>query len=207
MNSILKVDPSTPLEQVCAFGCGIQTGFGTVLNTLLPNIQPRNFSHLPSINDLGLPVSSSLLNGTSKPHQPQTLAIFGLGAVGMGAVVAGHLAKDIIERVVVIDLVDTRLKMAQQAGATHLINASGKSPEQIVEEIKQASVDGRGATISFEATGVPAVLTNAINCLAPRGRCAMAGAAPAGHKIDCDVSTLLVSAQRELRCFDFSLGN
>jgi aryl-alcohol dehydrogenase len=191
MNSLLKVDPSTPLEQVCSFGCGIQTGFGTVLNTLLPSIQPRNFSHLPSINDLKLPISSPSL--AAKPQQPHTLAIFGLGAVGMGAVVAGHLAKDIIQHVVVIDLVESRLDMAKQAGATHFVNASGKTAEQVVEEVKKASVDGRGATISFEATGVPAVLTNALNCLAPRGRCAMAGAAPAGPKVDLEISELLVS--------------
>jgi aryl-alcohol dehydrogenase len=34
--NVTKVDPSVPLEIVAPFGCGIQTGAGTVLNALRP---------------------------------------------------------------------------------------------------------------------------------------------------------------------------
>lgn len=169
---------------------GIQSGFGTVLNTLLPLAVPRTFAHLPSINDFGIPVSTP---SAKAPQQPHTLTVFGLGAVGIGAIVAGHLSKTRIQRIVAVDLIESRLELARKAGATHVINAQGKTTEQIVEAVQAASVDGQGSTLCVEATGVPAVLHNAIMSLAPRGRCALVGAPPPGLNIDAEINHLLVS--------------
>jgi len=91
-----------------------------------------------------------------------TIAIFGVGGVGLSAVMAAHLVG--AERIVAIDLNRERLDLAREFGATDLVAAD---EGEVVERVR--AVTGRGVDFSFNTTTSPQVFTDAIACLAMRG--------------------------------------
>jgi Zn-dependent alcohol dehydrogenase len=83
----------------------------------------------------------------------QSVAIFGLGGVGLSALLGALLAG--AERVVVADVVAEKLALARELGATHAVMAGPSA----VEEIRQAT-DG-GADCAIETVGSEQVLAAA----------------------------------------------
>lgn len=80
---------------------------------------------------------------------------FGAGAVGLSAVMAARIAG--ATTIIAADVVPSRLEMAKELGATHVVNSKKQDP---VQTIKEAT--GGGADYSLEATGRPDVLRQAI---------------------------------------------
>src|SRR5580692_8499309 len=84
-----------------------------------------------------------VLNGQVKPGD--TVAIVGAGPVGMAALLTSQFYTP--AEILMIDLDDNRLRVAQSFGATTLINSGdGKA----VEKIKSLT-DGRGVDVAIEA--------------------------------------------------------
>jgi aryl-alcohol dehydrogenase len=176
---MIKVDDGLPLHLICAFGCGLMTGLGTVINKLLPP-KVKTFSHLPDYAELGLPPVQDLADDS-----PKTIAIFGIGAVGVGAIVGAKLAK--IKNIIAVDVIAEKKSIAIEAGATHFVNAR-VSTEELVKQIKEISYDGAGANMTVEASGSDVALSNAMACLAPLGKCAGVGAPAMGVTHSFDVN-------------------
>lgn len=179
-----KVDADLSLELVCAYSCGIMTGFGTVLNRLLPE-KERTFTHLPGYSEFDLSVKKAIPDNFAK-----TLVIFGLGAVGIGAIVGARLSK--IHNIIAVDINEAKANLAMEAGATHFLSG-GVSTEELVKQIKEISPDKAGANMTLEASGSKIALANAIACLAPRGKCAGVGAPAIGLTIDVDMNAMLAN--------------
>jgi len=91
-----------------------------------------------------------------------TLAIFGTGGVGLSAVMAARLVG--AARIIAIDVVPERLSLAQQLGATDVIDPSREDPVARIRELTRYGVD-----YSFNTTTLAAVFTQALASLAPRG--------------------------------------
>ncbi len=91
-----------------------------------------------------------------------SIAIFGVGGVGLSAVMAARLVG--AERIIAIDTNPSRLALAKELGATDTFAADA---EELVAQIRATT--GRGVNFSFNTTTVPAVFTTAIDCLAMRG--------------------------------------
>jgi aryl-alcohol dehydrogenase len=62
-----------------------------------------------------------------------SIAIFGLGAIGQSAIMAAKIAG--CYPIVAVDLVDDKLEAAKSVGATHVINS--KNTEDVVAEIRK----------------------------------------------------------------------
>jgi len=97
-----------------------------------------------------------------RPRQQDSLVIFGLGAVGFAALFAASYLN--LDKIIVVDLVPSRLELARELGAHHALN--GSSPD-LVEQIRMLTKGG--ANYSIEATGVVPVLRNAFECLCYSG--------------------------------------
>ena len=82
----------------------------------------------------------------AKVEPGSTVAVFGAGLVGLGAVAGARLAG--AERIIAIDLSEERLEHAKQQGATDTLLGGPGVVEQIVE-----ITGGFGADYTFEATG------------------------------------------------------
>jgi aryl-alcohol dehydrogenase len=104
-----------------------------------------------------------------------SVAVFGAGSVGLCAVMAAKLAG--ATTIVAVNRRRSRLELAAEFGATHLVSPTDVDP---VEAIREAT-GGRGVEYAFETTGVPSVLTQAVRSLDSLGTCAYVGTAAPGE--------------------------
>lgn len=114
-----------------------------------------------------------------------SVAVFGAGGVGLnviqGAVLAGA------EKIIAVDLLESKLEYARRFGATHTVNASTGDP---VEQIR-ALTGGRGVDYAFEAIGVPKVMRQAYDTLAKRGMAVVIGMTPMTTEVSVPVMSLV----------------
>ena len=123
---------------------------------------------------IGCSVTTGVCAATNTAQvQPGTSAvIIGAGGVGLnviqGAVLAGA------EKIIAVDLMDSKLAMARQFGATHTINASDGDP---IPEIFDLT-DGLGAHYAFEVIGTKQTYEQAVKAVRKRGKAIWIGAPP-----------------------------
>jgi S-(hydroxymethyl)mycothiol dehydrogenase len=103
-----------------------------------------------------------------------TVAVIGLGGIGLAAVQAARIAG--AERIVGVDLVETKLGWALGLGATDTVDASRDDPVEAV----RALIGGEGVDVAIEATGVPACVSQAV-AMCARGGVAVAIGVPPLH--------------------------
>jgi 2-desacetyl-2-hydroxyethyl bacteriochlorophyllide A dehydrogenase len=92
-----------------------------------------------------------------------TVAVFGCGGVGLGAVAASGFRG---AKTIGIDVDDDKLRIAKEAGATHTIH-TGREP---LHESLRAFSDGRGPDVMIEAIGLPHTFRTAVEEVAFSGR-------------------------------------
>jgi len=92
---------------------------------------------------------------TGDVQRGDSVAVFGCGGVGDGAIAGARLAG--ATTIVAVDLDDRKLELARGFGATHTVNAS---TDDAVEAVR-AATGGLGADVCIEAVGHPAVLEQA----------------------------------------------
>jgi len=98
----------------------------------------------------------------AKPGPDASVVVFGCGGVGMSVIMGAKLVG--CGKIIAVDVLKSRLDLAIELGATHVIN--GKECDA-VEEIKK--ITGGGANFSFEASGIPALTLSALSCLRRNG--------------------------------------
>jgi S-(hydroxymethyl)glutathione dehydrogenase/alcohol dehydrogenase len=126
---------------------------------------------------------------TAQVEPGSTVAVFGCGLVGLGAVIGARLAG--AERIIAFDLSDERLEQARHHGATD-IRVAG---EDTVEWIR-SETDGFGADYTFEATGNVAVMRQAVEAAREAwGLATMCGVAGKGEVLEV-VPRLLITGRR-----------
>lgn len=96
-----------------------------------------------------------------------TVAVFGLGPMGAAAVMVarGHGA-----RVLAVDLLDDRLKLATTLGADATVRADDDPVAAIME-----LTDGRGCDVAIDCSGAPPGQNAALDAAAKKGRVAFVG--------------------------------
>jgi propanol-preferring alcohol dehydrogenase len=102
------------------------------------------------------------------PSGRDTLAIFGLGPVGLSAVMVG---KALGATVVGIDLIPQRLVLAKDLGADTVINITETDPLAAIRTLN----NGRGVEAALETSGSPVAQSQAVDVLRPRGKAAFVG--------------------------------
>jgi S-(hydroxymethyl)mycothiol dehydrogenase len=89
---------------------------------------------------------------TGNVGRGDTVAVIGCGGVGSAAVAGARLAG--AARVIAVDIDDRKLDWAQGLGATDVVQAAGKSEDEVVGAI-QALTGGFGADVVIDAVGRP----------------------------------------------------
>ena len=134
---------------------------------------------------------------TAKVEPGSTVAVIGCGGVGLsciqGAAIAGAL------RIIAIDTIETKLAMAREFGATHVIDASGGG---VVEKVMELT--GTGVDYSFEAIGTKETVEQAFEMLDEGATATIIGMVPEGTKIELDGGTFL---RRERRIQGSTMGS
>jgi 2-desacetyl-2-hydroxyethyl bacteriochlorophyllide A dehydrogenase len=107
----------------------------------------------------------------------ETVAVFGVGGLGMSAVQLAHAlgAMDVYA----VDIHAGKLALAEQYGAIP-VNASQQEPVQAIRQM----TGGRGVDVSLEVIGLPLTMQQALQSLAPMGRAVMAGITDRSIEVD-----------------------
>ena len=119
-----------------------------------------------------------------QPQAGDSFAVFGVGAVGLSALMAAKFAG--CDPIVAVDVHAHRLKLARELGASHTIDHSGRS--DVVEEIRK--ITGLGARYSLETSALPSVFREAVEALMPAGTCVLLGSARSGTDVSLDMPFL-----------------
>jgi aryl-alcohol dehydrogenase len=114
----------------------------------------------------------------------QSIAVFGTGAVGLAAVMAAKAVG--ATTIAAVDVNDARLTLAEELGATHLVNGRQQDVGDRLRKIRPSGFDH-----VLEITAIPAMLALAVEVLGPMGIAALIGGAPAGTTAPIDMNTLL----------------
>jgi len=112
-----------------------------------------------------------------KPVPGDSMAVFGVGAVGLSALMAAKIAG--CDPIVAVDVHDHRLELAHDLGATHTVNA--RSCADVVSEIRKIAAGG--VRHAVDTSAVPAVLRAAVECLMPAATCVLLGSARRGTEV------------------------
>jgi len=101
--------------------------------------------------------------GRGRVTAQDTVAIFGCGGVGLGAVAASGFRG---AKTIAVDLDDAKLAIALRAGASHSINTAKEPLHERLLEL----TGGRGPDVIIEAIGLPQTFRSAVDEVAFTGR-------------------------------------
>ena len=139
----------------------------------------------------GIPTGVGAVLNTAKVQPGETVAIFGVGPIGLNVVQGARLAK--AGMVIAVDLQDDRLAVAREFGATHTLNA-GEFGGNATNAVKELT--GGGVDYAFEATGIPAVMRQAFESTRYGwGKCVLIGVAKTGQELSLTPRTLIAGRQ------------
>jgi len=116
---------------------------------------------------------------TAKVQKGDSVAIFGLGGIGLSAVIGAVMAG--ASRIVAIDLNESKFELAKKLGATDCINP--KDFDKPIQEVIVDMTEG-GVDFSFECIGNVDVMRSALECCHKGwGESVIIGVAGAGQEI------------------------
>lgn len=119
----------------------------------------------------GIQTGSGTVLNRLKPKFGTSIVVYGTGAVGLSAIMAAKITG--CKYIIAVDIHDSRLELAKDLGATHVINSK---KEDVVERIK--SITNGGAHYGVDTTGVPIVIRQGLRSLRPLGQLAIVGFTP-----------------------------
>jgi S-(hydroxymethyl)glutathione dehydrogenase/alcohol dehydrogenase len=153
--------------------------------------------------DLGAIIGCALMTGagavlnTADVQRGQAVAVWGTGGVGLCAISAA-VARGAAP-VIAVDVDDDKLKLAQQFGATELVNARATDAVAAVRDLTPHSDGTRGADYVFDCTGIGSNIPVSLAATRP-------GVRGAGIRGGADVMVGIPRASFELSAFDLLNG-
>ncbi|MGS3181440.1 S-(hydroxymethyl)glutathione dehydrogenase/class III alcohol dehydrogenase [Aeromonas dhakensis] len=152
--------------------------------TVLPEISIAKVDPAAPLEEvclLGCGVTTGIgaVMNTAKVKEGESVAIFGLGGIGLSAVIGARLAK--AGRIIAIDINESKFELARKLGATDCINPNdyNKPIQEVIVELTDGGVD-----FSFECIGNVKVMRAALECCHKGwGESVIIGVAGAGQEI------------------------
>ncbi|MGL5303894.1 MAG: S-(hydroxymethyl)glutathione dehydrogenase/class III alcohol dehydrogenase, partial [Aeromonas sp.] len=152
--------------------------------TVLPEIAIAKVDPAAPLEEvclLGCGVTTGIgaVMNTAKVKEGESVAIFGLGGIGLSAVIGARLAK--AGRIIAIDINESKFELARKLGATDCINPNDydKPIQEVIVELTDGGVD-----FSFECIGNVKVMRAALECCHKGwGESVIIGVAGAGQEI------------------------
>lgn len=116
--------------------------------------------------------AGAILNSLRVPASA-SVAILGVGAVGLAAVMAARVSGAGV--IVAVDRNASRLALAGELGATQTVDTAATDMARALADLAPDGVD-----FVLDTTGQPSLIAAAIECLGAGGACGVLGAAPSG---------------------------
>ena len=133
-----------------------------------------------------IPTGVGIVRNTAKVKPGSSVAIFGVGGIGLSAVIGCQLAQ--ANQIIAIDITEEKLNLAKKLGATHLINSKKENAKEAVLKVTQE----KGVDYAIECAGKRETMEAAFECVRPNGGlCILAGNLSQGEKISIDPFSLI----------------
>ena len=132
----------------------------------------------------GVQTGAGAVMNAMKVKPGSSIAVFGVGTVGMSAVMAARVCG--CTRIIAVDVHDGRLELAKSLGATDVVNASAGNVVESIREMTNGGVD-----YSLECVGNPSVFRNAVDVLGMLGLCGLVGVIPPGTEVSLNMELIL----------------
>ncbi|CAI9087057.1 OLC1v1021024C1 [Oldenlandia corymbosa var. corymbosa] len=156
--------------------CSTWSQYTVVDANYIVKLDPRLALRHASLLSCGFTTGFGATWKEAKVECGSTVAVFGLGAVGLGAIEGArvHGATQIIG----IDINENKRKKAEAFGMTHFINPSqGPAAHKSISDLVKELTQGLGVDHSFECTGVPDLVNEALEATkVGKGKMIMLGA-------------------------------
>jgi S-(hydroxymethyl)glutathione dehydrogenase/alcohol dehydrogenase len=152
--------------------------------TVLPEISLAKVNKEAPLEEVcllgcGVTTGMGAVMNTAKVKEGDTVAIFGLGGIGLSAVIGAAMAK--ASRIIAIDINESKFELAKKLGATDCINP--KNYDKPIQDVIVELTDG-GVDYSFECVGNVNLMRSALECCHKGwGESIIIGVAGAGQEI------------------------
>ncbi|MGD8429073.1 MAG: S-(hydroxymethyl)glutathione dehydrogenase/class III alcohol dehydrogenase [Ectothiorhodospiraceae bacterium] len=152
--------------------------------TVVPEIALAKVSQEASLEKIcllgcGVTTGIGAVLNSAKVEPGSTVAVFGLGGVGLSVIQGAVLAK--AERIIAIDINPEKFEFARQLGATDCVNP--KDYDASIQEVIVELTDG-GVDYSFECIGNTHTMRSALECCHKGwGESTIIGVAGAGEEV------------------------
>lgn len=139
-----------------------------------------------SLLGCAIPTGAGIVLNTAHVQQGNSVAIFGVGGIGLSAILAAKMVGAAV--IIAVDIREQKLIQAREIGATHIINAS---LQDVLSAIQ--TITGRqGVDFAIEAAGKQEIMEIAFKSVRDKGGlCILAGNLPAGQQISIDPFNLI----------------
>jgi S-(hydroxymethyl)glutathione dehydrogenase/alcohol dehydrogenase len=133
-----------------------------------------------------VPTGAGIITNELKPKAGASAAVFGLGGIGLTALMA--LAAAGCGPIVAVDVVAEKLEAALDCGATHVIDATQQDPVIAIRSLTAS----QGVDYSIEAAGHARTIEQAFDSVRKfGGQCVFASHPVAGERIQLDPHDLI----------------
>ncbi len=152
--------------------------------TVLPEISLANVNKQAPLEEVcllgcGVTTGMGAVVNTAGVEEGSTVAIFGLGGIGLSAIIGATMAK--ASRIIAIDINESKFELATKLGATDCINP--RDYDKPIQDVIVELTDG-GVDYSFECIGNVDVMRSALECCHKGwGESVVIGVAGAGQEI------------------------
>lgn len=160
-------------------GCSTFSEFSVVPEISLAKINKKAPLDKVCLLGCGITTGIGAVLNTAGVEPGSSVAIFGLGGVGLSAVQGAVIAK--ASRIIVIDINEEKFEMAKMLGATDCINPKNYNDpiQDVIVELTEGGVD-----YSFECIGNVDIMRSALECCHKGwGQSIIVGVAGAGKEI------------------------
>ncbi|PSV28312.1 MULTISPECIES: S-(hydroxymethyl)glutathione dehydrogenase/class III alcohol dehydrogenase [unclassified Photobacterium] len=152
--------------------------------TVLPEISLAKINKEAPLEEVcllgcGVTTGMGAVLNTAKVEEGSTVAVFGLGGIGLAAIIGATMAK--ASRIIAIDINEDKFDLARKLGATECVNPTkfDKPIQEVIVEMTDGGVD-----YSFECIGNVNVMRSALECCHKGwGESVIIGVAGAGQEI------------------------
>jgi S-(hydroxymethyl)glutathione dehydrogenase/alcohol dehydrogenase len=133
-----------------------------------------------------VPTGGGVVLNTAALAPGATVAVFGAGGIGLSAIMLARVAQ--ARLIAAVDVLDRKLDLARQLGATHLVHAHQADPVSVLRDLTA----GRGVDVAIEAAGRRETMEAALQSVRDAGGlCVIAGNVPAGQSISINPYDLI----------------
>ncbi len=156
----------------------------TLERTVVPvrsDLPPEMLAAVPC----GVQTGAGTMINTFNVGDGESVIIFGVGTVGLSAVMAARMRG--AGTIICVDKIQSRLDLARELGATHVLNIDD---DEIPSRVKK--ILPRGVQYAFDASATVAALEDAMECIGQGGKIAIVSFPQGGKKFPFTTRKLFI---------------